>query len=274
MNNSLLTLNFTAYCGLAEAFETRFDGPVRLGAEPLTLVLITRGQCALLEEDRPDLLEAGHLVGAAGPVRLEPVDEAEAAGVVLTGLIATEAAGITTAPIVLDIGNSWELSALLTQLTTADSTTSALETSLTAYKLLARLTEARPPAAGRSSALIAAAVREIHRRYAEVYGVAELAEHLGVSKHHLIRAFTAAVGRSPGRYLTLVRLEAVKRALVRFSYPLEVVAGMCGFAGANYLVKVFKKETGLTPAVWRARWKSRAAEDIQLLTEREDRMFL
>ena len=28
--------------------------------------------------------------------------------------------------------------------------------------------------------------------------------------------------------------------------------GLCGFSGANYLCRVFKKETGQSPAQWRA----------------------
>lgn len=35
-------------------------------------------------------------------------------------------------------------------------------------------------------------------------------------------------------------------------YPLEVVASLCGFSGANYLCRVFKKATGQSPTAWRA----------------------
>ena len=31
-----------------------------------------------------------------------------------------------------------------------------------------------------------------------------------------------------------------------------VIASLCGFSGANYLCRVFKKETGQSPAQWRA----------------------
>ena len=30
-----------------------------------------------------------------------------------------------------------------------------------------------------------------------------------------------------------------------------MIAGLCGFSGANYLCRVFKRETGLSPAAWR-----------------------
>ena len=60
------------------------------------------------------------------------------------------------------------------------------------------------------------------------------------------------MGRTPGQYLTGVRLEAAKLLLARREYPLEVVASLCGFSGANYLCRVFKKATGQTPAAFRA----------------------
>ena len=31
-----------------------------------------------------------------------------------------------------------------------------------------------------------------------------------------------------------------------------MVASLCGFSGANYLCRVFKKEPGQSPAQWRA----------------------
>ena len=80
----------------------------------------------------------------------------------------------------------------------------------------------------------------------------ELSERLCVSKSHLVRAFTHAVGVSAGRYLTRVRIEAAMRLLQHREYTLEVVASLCGFSGANYLCRVFKKETGQSPAQWRA----------------------
>lgn len=75
----------------------------------------------------------------------------------------------------------------------------------------------------------------------------ELSERLGVSKSHLVRMFTAALGIPPGRYLTKVRVEAAMRLLLHREYTLDVIASLCGFSGANYLCRVFKKETGHSP---------------------------
>ena len=49
----------------------------------------------------------------------------------------------------------------------------------------------------------------------------ELSERLGVSKSHLVRTFTAAIGVPPGRYQTTVRIEAAQRLLLHREYTLD-----------------------------------------------------
>ena len=55
----------------------------------------------------------------------------------------------------------------------------------------------------------------------------------------------------------------------------EVVASLCGFSGANYLCRVFKKETGQTPAQWRAAAARTAMADLTADEKtREQEMFI
>ncbi len=90
-----------------------------------------------------------------------------------------------------------------------------------------------------------------------------------------MRTFTAAVGVPPGKYLTTVRIEAAQRLLLHREYTLDVVASLCGFSGANYLCRVFKKETGQSPAQWRA-LTGRAAQSglTPEETMREQEMYI
>ena len=113
-----------------------------------------------------------------------------------------------------------------------------------AFALLCELSDA-DSAAPALPPLVAAAIEDIRRNYAGLYGVEELSERLGVSKSHLVRAFTAALGLSPGRYLTSVRIEAAMRLLLHREYTLDVIASLCGFSGANYLCRVFKRPADL-----------------------------
>lgn len=93
------------------------------------------------------------------------------------------------------------------------------------------------------------AVFLIESEYLYLYGVDDLADRLEVTKHHLIRVFSAASGISPGKYLTEVRIAQAKKMLrIGDDTPLEIIAGACGYSCANYFSKAFKKQTGLTPS--------------------------
>ena len=142
------------------------------------------------------------------------------------------------------------------------------------FALLCELADA-DSAAPALPPLVQAAIEDIRANYAGLYGVEELSERLGGSKSHLVRTFTASVGVPPGKYLTPVRIEAAQRLLLHREYTLDVVASLCGFSGANYLCRVFKKETGQSPAQWRA-LTGRAAQSglTPEETMREQEMYI
>lgn len=146
-----------------------------------------------------------------------------------------------------------------------------VEESILCYTAVCRIAESLP---GRPAAppLVQDALQLIRTHYSDVYGVEELAEQMAVSKSHLIRVFTAFVGQSPGRYLNEVRLHAAKSLLQNHSYSLETVANLCGFSGANYFCRIFKKHTGQTPAAWRKLYSP--PEDKLPFSEAEAMMYL
>lgn len=120
--------------------------------------------------------------------------------------------------------------------------------------------------------LIQHAIALIQKNYAQLYGVEEVAEELSVSKCHLVRLFSKSVGISPGRYLTAVRITVSKRYLSGKDYPVEVVATLSGFSGANYFCKVFKSKTGQSPLEYRRTCCS--TRSYTEMTEMEKRLYL
>lgn len=101
--------------------------------------------------------------------------------------------------------------------------------------------------------LVQDAISIIEYQYAYLYGIDELADRLEVTKHHLIRVFTAGTGISPGKYLSQVRMHYAKTMLLSSEdTPMEIIAGACGYSCANYFSKAFKKQTGLTPTEYAA----------------------
>lgn len=211
--------------------------------------ILSSGECTLdAAHGAPLLGHSGDLVLGMGPFTLRPVTECHMLAVCLTGLVAEDFAhGLSGVRFVNSrvCPGAAERIALL-----ADGSRSGAAASETAYALLCELSRA-DEAAEELPPLAAAAVEAIRNNYMGLYGVEELSRQLGVSKCHLVRVFTAALGISPGRFLIKTRVESAKLLLEQREYNLEMIATLCGFSGANYLCRVFKKETGVTPSVWR-----------------------
>lgn len=252
----------TRVARLEQTADEQFSLPLTLPGEGLWAGVLSSGRCAL-ENDEARLAGAGSLLLAAGPVRLVPAEQCHLLAVRLEGLAVQLFLRGLAAPMFADGATCPGAAALMAALAEAP----AAGQGLLCYQLLCELAgvdAARPTV----PALAAQAVALIREHYAGLYGVDELSEALGVSKSHLVRVFKAAMGTTPGQYLTAVRLEAAKLLLTRREYPLEVVASLCGFSGANYLCRVFKKATGMTPAAFRAA-AAPAAPAAPLPLERE-----
>ena len=106
----------------------------------------------------------------------------------------------------------------------------------------------------RPDALIAAICRYIDAHFAEDISVEELAKMHFFSTQHFIRRFRAAVGYTPKRYLILRRLAESRVLLCTTDTDLSAVAAQCGFADAGSFVRCFRKESGITPGVYRHRY--------------------
>lgn len=124
------------------------------------------------------------------------------------------------------------------------------------------------------SELVKQATEMIEKDFPMLAGVDDLSERLGVSKCHLIRRFTRERGISPGKYLVQTRLAAVQAYLATEDYTVETIAAMTGFACGNYLSKVFRKATGLSPCAYRRTAQKHAPHDSTLLRRVEDMSFL
>lgn len=106
--------------------------------------------------------------------------------------------------------------------------------------------------AARYPQLVTDALQYMQQQLAHIYGVEDVATALGVSKAHLIRVFSACMGHTVGKHLTMLRIAHAKQLLASESLPLEVLAAASGFSSASYFCKVFRAETGLTPNEFRA----------------------
>ena len=243
----------TAALGVVE--DVQPETPLTLRGEGLWVCLISSGKCVVSLSEAgaapggsalllpPQSAAAGHLVLSRGPLTLAPENECHLLCVQLTGQAAEQFLGGLSEMPFLARGETCPAAAELMGRLAEEQDASERVRSQLAFALLCELSDA-DSAAPALPPLVAAAIEDIRRNYAGLYGVEELSERLGVSKSHLVRAFTAALGVSPGRYLTSVRIEAAMRLLLHREYTLDVIASLCGFSGANYLCRVFKKTTG------------------------------
>lgn len=117
------------------------------------------------------------------------------------------------------------------------------------------------------SVLVEEAKKLIENDFTTIGSIEELAESLSVSKHHLIREFSAQVGTSPGKFLEQKRLEVASLLLRVSSYSLDIIANMVGFDNGNYLGKVFKKNVGEPPIHYRKRCQpySSSQKELEIL---------
>lgn len=239
------------HCAPAQVLDETVSSSLSMAGGGVWLGLVSSGSAAVRahEEDEPMLLCAGQLFAAAR-LTLLPSEPLHLLAVRLSGTAAEEFAASLADRVHLIAGTDCpEAAEGLARL--AEGGLPGWQSGALAYSLLCQMAAAEA-APAHLPPLAAQAVESIHSHYAELYGVEELAESLGVSKSHLIRVFRAAMGLSPGQYLTRVRLDAAKQLLAHREYNLDVVASLCGFSGANYLCRVFKKVVGCSPRAWQA----------------------
>ena len=260
-----MIFDWTSTAALGSVRDLLLQEPLTLSGEGLWICLVSSGNCtaslpvsgpspvgsALILP--PQSIPAGRLILSRAPLALAPEGECHLLCLQLTGQAAELfLAGLTTLPFAARGETCPAAAELMGQLAAeAGSDDHSRVRSQLAFALLCELSGA-DRAAPALPPLVAEAIADIRENYAGLYGVEELSERLGVSKSHPVRTFTAAVGVPPGRYLTTVRIEAAMRLLLHREYTLDVIASLCGFSGANYLCRVFKKETGHSPAQWRA----------------------
>lgn len=98
--------------------------------------------------------------------------------------------------------------------------------------------------------------RLVEQNHAGWHQVASYAEALGCTEKSLTRSAQAASGQTAKSIIAArITLEA-KRLLAHTDRPIYLIAEGLGFAEATNFAKFFKRETGTTPAVFRAGYKA------------------
>jgi AraC family transcriptional regulator len=93
----------------------------------------------------------------------------------------------------------------------------------------------------------------VEEHLADDIAVADIANVACLSLFHFTRAFAAAMGVPPHRYVSQRRLEAAKAMIAAGRASLYEIALDCRFSSQSSFTRAFRSATGMTPAEYRRR---------------------
>lgn len=105
--------------------------------------------------------------------------------------------------------------------------------------------------AGFADPHLAPALAAFHHRPAAPWSVATLAREAGLSRTGFAQSFSEKLGITPMSYVTSWRMQIAREALVQRRLSVAEAAEISGYASESAFSRVFKKETGQSPAACR-----------------------
>ena len=97
----------------------------------------------------------------------------------------------------------------------------------------------------------------LHAHFTERLTVAEMASTLGVHPTHLAREFRRHYKQTIGEYVRELRVDFARRELCQSSTPITEIALAAGFFDQSHFARTFKTLTGMPPACYREKFRSR-----------------
>lgn len=92
----------------------------------------------------------------------------------------------------------------------------------------------------------------IDSKYSEHITLDSLASIANMSKFHLVREFSKALGESPIEYLQNKRIDEAKVLLVSTGMSVSQISSSVGFSSSSYFSQRFKLTLGITPMEFRS----------------------
>lgn len=107
--------------------------------------------------------------------------------------------------------------------------------------------------AGLHDPVIARALGLLHSQLPRRWTTEDLARAVALSRSAFADRFTRLVGKPPMRYLAQQRLERAAVLLDQHSEPIAKIAYEVGYESEAAFSRAFKRERGISPAIWRHR---------------------
>lgn len=110
--------------------------------------------------------------------------------------------------------------------------------------------------AGLEDPVVGPALVKLHEKPQHRWTLAELARSIASSRTVLAERFTQLVGIPPMTYLSRWRLQLAAEQLLHSSSKVSSIGTRVGYESEGAFSRAFKRETGMSPAMWR---RARAA---------------
>ncbi|MBO7711630.1 MAG: helix-turn-helix domain-containing protein [Lachnospiraceae bacterium] len=94
-------------------------------------------------------------------------------------------------------------------------------------------------------------IQYIDRHYNERITLEQLAQRTHISKSYLTRRFRQFTGETVVTYINRLRLQYARELLINTDRNISEIAWDVGFESPKYFHRVFKRETGMSPAGFR-----------------------
>lgn len=102
---------------------------------------------------------------------------------------------------------------------------------------------------------VAEAVRFIRDRAGKAIGVEDILNRVPVCRRLMEQRFLRVLGRSPAAEIRRVHIERAKELLIKTDLPVSRVAADSGFNHPEVMNRVFRREVGMTPTMYRRRYR-------------------
>jgi LacI family transcriptional regulator len=98
---------------------------------------------------------------------------------------------------------------------------------------------------------VAQALQYIRQFACKGIDVAQLVDHVGLSRRTLETRFSQMLGRSPKAEIIRIQIEHAKKLLTNTDKTSKNIARLCGFSSLEYFTIAFRREVGMKPQAYR-----------------------
>ncbi|MDD3885941.1 MAG: helix-turn-helix domain-containing protein [Victivallaceae bacterium] len=105
--------------------------------------------------------------------------------------------------------------------------------------------------------MVGDAINYMHTHLAEPFSLAKLMGKVNMTRRSFFRHFRKATGSTPAEYLKGLRFSCALNLLSHSDLSIEEIASRCGFCSGNYLCRLFRERSGMSPRQFRTAMKSK-----------------